>query len=632
MRTSDFDPISVGIFHKQLRNATLFVLALFSILILRIWFLQIVNGPTYRAKSEHNRIRLQDIPPIRGMIIDRKGNVLVDNRPSYDLYVIPEDVQDRSQLLKNLNQLASLDSEIIEQKFKKSLSRRLFKPVCLKKDISRDQLAIIESHQFNLPGVIIKVEPQRHYICGELAFHLLGYLGQIGENQIRGGNYPNNKPGDLIGKTGVESKWQPTLNGTRGGEQVEVDAAGRKIRKISMKAASPGANVCLTIDKDLQLTVEKALSNKKGAIVALDPNTGEILAMASSPSVDPNLFIGGIDKTTWEEISLSKDFPLQDRALSGQYPPASVFKIIVALAGLEEGIIDPEEKISCKGYFFLGRSRFNCWKKYGHGDMDLHSALVESCDVYFYQIGKKLGIDKIAYYAKKFGLGKKTGFDVGQEKAGLVPTRDWKLRKTGEPWQEGETISTSIGQSFLLVTPIQMATMVSAVFNGGVLYRPQVTKWVGESETQKTFEFTPKVTGKIDINPKYFEMIKTALKGVVHEQHGTGSRARLNDITVAGKTGTAQVVALKKTEDQDGGEENIPIRHRDHAWFVAVAPVEKPRIAMAILIEHGGHGGSAAAPIAAEMIKVYLKDSGTDSSDYASRFKTTDLKPENQER
>ncbi len=613
MRTSDFDPISVGIFHKQLRNATLFVLALFSILILRIWFLQIVNGPTYRAKSEHNRIRLHDIPPIRGMIIDRNGDVLVDNRPSYDLYVIPEDVQDRSQLLKNLNQLASLDYEIIEQKFNKSHSRRRFKPVCLKKDISRDQLAIIESHQFNLPGVIIKVEPQRHYICGELAFHLLGYLGQIGEKQIRSGTYPNNKPGDLIGKTGVESKWQQTLNGTRGGEQVEVDAAGRKIRKISMKSPSPGGDVCLTIDKDLQVTAEKALTDKKGAIVALDPNTGEILALASSPSVDPNLFIGGIDKATWREISSSKDFPLQDRALSGQYPPASVFKIIVALAGLQEGIIDPEEKISCKGYFFLGRHRYNCWKKYGHREMNLHSALVESCDVYFYQIGKKLGVDKIAYYAKKFGLGRKTGLDVGLEKGGLVPTRDWKLRKTGVPWQEGETISMSIGQSFVLVTPIQMATMVSAVFNGGVLYRPQVTKWVGESEANKTYEFTPKMTGKIDISPEYFEIVKTALKGVVHEQHGTGSRARFKDIAVAGKTGTAQVVALKKTEEQNDSEEDIPVHHRDHAWFVAVAPAEKPRIAIAVIIEHGGHGGSAAAPIAAEMIKVYLKDSDTGS-------------------
>jgi len=609
LRTSDFDPISVGIFNKQLKNATLFILIVFGVLVLRLWFLQIVNGPTYRAKSEHNRIRLQDIPPFRGMIFDRKGNVLVDNRPSYNLYVIPEEVQDRTQLLENLNQLAGLDPETMEQKLNEASRRHPFRPICLAKDISRDSLGLIETHRFNLPGVIIKVEPQRHYVCGKLAFHLLGYLGQISEKQIRNGRYPKNKSGDLIGRSGVELKWQPFLNGTRGGEQVEVDAAGRKIRTISMKSPLPGANICLTIDKDLQVSAEKALIGKKGAIVALDPGTGEILALASSPSVDPNLFIGGIDKTTWEEIATSKDFPLQNRALSGQYPPASVFKIIVALAGLEEGMIDPEEEVNCRGFFFLGRHRYNCWKKHGHGNVNLHTALAESCDVYFYQMGKKLGVDTIAYYARKFGLGKMAGFDMGREKEGLIPTRDWKLEKQGVPWQEGETISMSIGQSFLLVTPIQAATMIASVFNGGKLYRPQGTKWVGKSENDKLYEFAPEVAGRINIRQEYFEIVKNALIGVVNEPHGTGSRARMEDITVAGKTGTAQVVAMKKRNEQDGSDDEIPIHHRDHAWFVAVAPVERPRIALAIVLEHGGHGGSAAAPIARDMIEVYLEDS-----------------------
>ncbi|MBW2215766.1 MAG: penicillin-binding protein 2 [Deltaproteobacteria bacterium] len=513
MRTSDSDPISVGIFHKQLRNATLLVLALFSILVLRLWFLQIVNGPDYRARSEHNRIRLHDIPPFRGMIMDRKGNVLVDNRPSYDLNLIPEDIQDRDQLLESLRQLIGLDPEAVEQKLKEASSRPPFKPLCLEKDISRDQLAIIETHLFNLPGVTIKVEPQRHYVYGKLAFHLLGYLGQIGENQMKSGRYPKNKLGDLIGKSGVEARWQSSLSGTRGGEQVEVDAAGRKIRTISMKPPIRGTGVCLTIDKDLQITAEKALTEKKGAIVALDPNTGEVLAMASSPSVDPNLFIGGIDQKTWQAISLSRDFPLQNRALTGQYPPASVFKIIVALAGLEEGTIDPEEIIRCKGFFFLGRHRYNCWKKYGHGNMDLHSALVQSCDVYFYQMGKRLGVDTIARYAKKLGLGKSTGFEAGQEKGGLIPTSEWKLRRTGVAWQGGETISMSIGQSFLLVTPIQAAVMISSVFNGGVLYKTQVTKSVAESEFNKTYEFTPRVAGKINIRQEHIELVKNALTG-----------------------------------------------------------------------------------------------------------------------
>ena len=434
MKTSDFDPISVGIFHKRLKAVTLCVVALFCILVLRLWFLQIVNGPNYRARSEHNRIRLHDIPPFRGMIMDREGEVVVNNRPSYDLYVIPEDIQDRDGTLESLKLLIGLEPEIVMQKLAEA-SRHPFKPMCLEKDISRDQLAIIETHRFNLPGITIKVEPQRHYVHGNLAFHLLGYLGQIGESQMTSGQYPNNKLGDLIGKSGVEAKWQTSLGGIRGGEQVEVDAAGRKIRTLSMKQPIRGSEIRLTIDADLQRTAEKALTGKKGAVVALNPDTGEVLAMASSPSVDPNLFIGGIDQKTWQEISLSKDFPLQNRALTGQYPPASVFKIVVALAGLEEGIIDPKEKIRCNGYFFLGRHRFNCWKRHGHGEMDLHSALVESCDVYFYHVGKELGVDTIARYAKKLGLGKLTGFEAGQEKEGLIPTREWKQRTKGIPWQ-----------------------------------------------------------------------------------------------------------------------------------------------------------------------------------------------------
>jgi len=587
----------------------LFILVVFCVLVLRLWFLQIINGPTYRAKSENNRIRLQDIPPFRGMILDRNGNVLVGNRPSYDLYIIPEEVQEQTQLLKNLNHLAGLDPEKVEQVLNAASPRRPFMPVCIKKDMSRDNLAALETHRFNLPGVTIKVKAQRHYIRGKLAFHLLGYLGQINEDQIRTEQYPDSKPGDLIGKSGVESKWQPFLNGMRGGQQVEVDAAGRKIGMISMKAPVPGANICLTIDMELQMLAEKALTGKKGAIVALDPNTGEVLALASSPSVDPNLFIGGIDKTTWRKIASSKDFPLQNRALSGQYPPASVFKIIVALAGLEEGVIDPEKYVNCPGYFFLGRHRYNCWKKYGHGDVNLHQALVESCDTYFYQLGKTLGVDTIALYAKRFGFGKKGGFDVGQEKEGLIPTRSWKLRKLGVPWQGGETISTSIGQSFLLVTPIQMATMIASVFNGGVIFSPQASKWVGPSEFDKVYEFIPRVTGRINISQEHVALVKNALIGVVNEPHGTGSRARIKGITVAGKTGTAQVVAIKKNADQDKNEDDIPVHHRDHAWFVAVAPAENPRIALVVLVEHGGHGGSAAAPIAREMIELYLQNS-----------------------
>ena len=583
----------------------LVILVVFSVLILRFWFLQIVNGSTYRTKSENNRIHLQDILPFRGMILDRNGRTLVDNRPSYDLYVTPEDVQDLGELLDRLNSLTGLDLKPIKHELAEASRKTPFRPFCLKKDLPHNELAILETHRFNLPGIMIKVTPLRHYVNGDLASHLVGYLGEISEKQLAGAQYPHSKPGDLIGKSGVEWKWQADLNGMRGGEQVEVDASGRKIRVMARKPSVPGANVCLTIDKDLQSVTEKALMGKTGAIVAMNPENGQILALASSPSFDPNLFVGGIDRATWKKIVLSGDFPLQNRALSGQYPPGSVFKIVVALAGLEEGIIDLEEEIVCNGIYFLGRRGYRCWKKYGHGKVRFHRALVESCDVYFYEIGRRLGIDKISKYAMKFGLGKITGFDQVHETPGLIPTREWKLKRRGLPWQEGETLSTAIGQSFVLVTPIQMASFVSAVFNGGIIFRPQVTKWAGKSEAEKTYEFSPVVTGKLEIREEYLDLVKNALVGVVNEPRGTGGRVRLKDTTVAGKTGTAQVVALKKGEEYEN-EEDIPLKFRDHAWFVAVAPAEKPQIAIAIVIEHGGHGGSAAAPIAGQMIKTYL--------------------------
>jgi penicillin-binding protein 2 len=606
LRRSDFDPNYIEILNKQLKKTTLLILVIFGVLILRLWFLQIVNGSTYRTKSESNRINLRAIPPFRGIIFDRNGEMLVGNRPSYDLYVIPEEVQDQKRLSGSLKRLIGLEPQMIEQKLDGASRRYPFRPICLKRDISRNELAVIETHRFNLPGIMIKIKPQRHYIQGNLAAHLLGYLGEIDEDQLRSGRYPYSKPGDLIGKTGVELKWQPFLNGMPGGEQVEVDAAGRKIRSISRKPPISGANIYLTIDKDLQALAERCLEDKKGAIVALNPNNGEILAMASSPCFDPNLFIGGIDRTTWEKIVSSESFPLQNRVLSGQYPPGSIFKIVIALAGLEEGIIDPEEELFCNGTYSLGEHTYRCWRKHGHGMVNLRRALVESCDVYFYKMGKRLGVDNIARYARRLGLGKETGFSVGQEKEGLIPTSKWKLKRFGVPWQLGETISMSIGQSFVLVTPIQVASMIAAVFNGGFIFKPQVTKQAGKEGDDKGYNFRPQMVQSAGFKKEHLDFVKSALVGAVNDTRGTGWRAKLKDITVAGKTGTAQVITLEKDKEKDFKADEIPPRLRDHAWFVAVAPAEKPRIALAIIIENGGHGGKVAAPIGKKMIMSYL--------------------------
>jgi penicillin-binding protein 2 len=539
------------------------------------------------------------------MILDRNGKLLVDNRPSYDLYIIPEEVQDRERLTESLTLLIGLSPELVESRLKRVSRRYPFKPILIQKNITRNELAVIETNLFSLPGVMIQVKPQRHYLYGKFAAHLIGYLGEISENQLKSGKYPDNAPGDLIGVSGVEGRWQRLLNGLSGGKQVEVDAAGRKLRVMSRKRPVPGFNLSLTIDKDLQLLADKCLEGSKGAIVAINPNNGEILALSSSPAFDPNLFIGGINKKEWNRMRSSKDFPLQNRAISGQYPPGSVFKIVVALAGLEEGVISPEEEITCTGSFTVGNRTYRCWREKGHGKVNFRKAVVQSCDSYFYTIGRRLGVDKIAHYSLLFGLGRKTGIDLDHEQEGLIPTNEWKLKRWGVPWQTGETISLSIGQSFSLVTPLQMAGLISTVFNGGYMYQPKIIKWVGK-ERRRTNRFTPTKRGQIQPKQENMTLLKNALIGVVNAPHGTGARARVRKLIVAGKTGTAQVINLE-TEKDLGKENEIPLEFRDHAWFVAIAPVESPKLALAVLLENGGRGGSVAAPIAKKMISAYLE-------------------------
>lgn len=606
MRETELNGVNRDSLEKRLNIAALIVLVLFGALFLRLWFLQVVNGWTYKARSENNRIHLQDIPPIRGVVYDRWGEMLVNNRPSYDLCVVPEDMEDRERLFASLDRLIGLDRETIESKLKGAGPVQPFRPIVLKRNMTRDELAIIETHRFNLPGVVIEAGFKRHYLFGSLGSHVLGYVGEISEAQIKSGKYPDRRQGDLIGKAGVERKWEASLNGKRGGAQLEVDAAGRVIRVVSRKAPLSGESINLTIDKSLQVLGEKALEGKRGAIVAMNPKNGEILAMVSSPGFDPNVFVEGIDRETWGDLTASKEHPLQNRALSSQYPPGSVFKIVVALAALEEGVIDRKETVFCGGALSLGSARFGCWKKHGHGHMALENALVESCDVYFYTLGKRLGIDKIAHYAKKLGLGNATGFDPFIEKDGLIPTREWKLKRWGVPWQAGETLSSAIGQSFVQVTPIQMAAMISAVFNGGTLYRPHIAKAVGAGDGKQDDALVLEGMKSVQIRPEHLEIVRQALIGVVNAPRGTGKKAALKGLSVAGKTGTAQVVALEK-EKMFGDEKNVPLEYRDHAWFAAVAPGEDPTIAVAVLVEHGGHGGSAAAPIAKDLISAFLE-------------------------
>jgi len=604
---SDFDPRETEIYQRRLTRVTVFVLVVFGVLFVRLWFLQIIHGSRYRTESENNRIDLRDIMPSRGLVFDRNGQLLVDNRPSFILGVIPENIRDLDTLLSDLSTLVGIDCPAAEKKIKRALRGDPFRCVYLKRGLSRDELARVETHMVTMPGVTIEVKPQRHCIHGALAAHLIGYLGEIDKEQIGKRGYGGNKLGDFVGKCGIEKKWHQHLHGTRGGQQVEVDASGRILRVLYQKQAEPGADVYLTIDKGLQVLAEQSLENRAGAIVVMSPGSGEILAAASSPTFNPNDFAKGMDKGVWQGLISHRRFPLQNRVLSGQYPPGSLFKILVSLAGLEEGIIDPKEKLFCGGsYTFQGRE-YRDWKEGGHGHVDLHRALVESCDVYFYKMGQRIGIEVIAKYAKNLGLGHITGIQLGDEKPGLIPNKAWKLRRWHVPWQDGETLSVAVGQSFTLVTPIQIARFISALFNGGTLYRPQATLWVGSDSKERLFEFKPEVAGTWNVAEKNMELVKRALYGVVNEPHGTGSRARLRTIHVAGKTGTSQVISLPK-EREAGQEKDIPYKFRDHAWFVAIAPVQDPQIAVAIVVEHSGKGGAVAAPIAKTLFEEYFKE------------------------
>jgi penicillin-binding protein 2 len=606
VRRSKINPIEDEIYQRRIKKVTIFVLIVVGILFTRLWFLQIVSGAKYRRKSESNRIDLSDILPVRGTVFDRNGKPLVDNRASFALGVIPEDTKNLDGLIDDIGRLIEIDSLSAKKKIKEALRRNPFDPVYIKKRLTRNELARIETNIFHMPGVMVEVKPKRHYIYGPFASHLIGYLGEIDKEQLNKEAYKGNKIGDFVGKVGVEKKWQRYLNGVRGGKQIEVDASGRRLRVLYQKAAEPGFNVYLTIDKDLQMLTEHSLENKVGAIVAMHPKTGEILAMASSPGFNPNNFANGMDDKGWKQLVSNLHFPLQNRVISGQYPPGSLFKIVVAIAGLEEETVDPNEKIFCEGrYRFKGRI-YRDWKEEGHGYIDLYRALVESCDVYFYNMGQRIGIDTIAMYAKSLGFGSKTGLRLGDEKEGLIPNRAWKLRRWHVPWQEGETLSVAVGQSFTLVTPIQMVRFVSALFNGGVLFKPQVTKRVEKEDQERIFTFKPHLSRRWSIKKETRELIKKALVGVVNEPRGTGKRAKLDQIRVAGKTGTAQVIALPE-ERELAREREVPYKFRDHAWFMAVAPADNPIIALAVLIEHSGTGGGVAATIAKKIFEGYFK-------------------------
>jgi penicillin-binding protein 2 len=597
-------------FRQRLTVVMLCVSMAALVLVVRLIFLQIVKGQEYRRLSLNNSIRLQSIDAPRGLIYDRHGNLLVDNRPSFDLYISLKDARPVEETLGRLAMHASLPQDELVERVAGVRGAAYYRPQLLKRDIGRDALAVVASRRYDMPGIDFQIQQLRNYINSGLAAHLLGYIGEINTKELQQDVYADSRPGDLVGKFGIEKSLESYLRGERGGRQVEVNANGQVVRVLQTVPARSGHNVYLTIDRRLQQRAEALLQGQAGAVVALDPNSGEVLALASTPAFDQNDFITGLSRDKWNALINNPLRPLNNKAIQGEYPPASTYKIINAMAGLQEGVITENDIIFCPGHYRFGNRSYRCWRRGGHGSVDLNKALAESCDVYFYQVGQRLGIDRLAWYAKAAGLGAKTGIELDHEGRGLVPTADWKQKRFGIAWQPGETLSVAIGQGFNLATPLQMAVFTAAVANGGVRYRPTLVKRVVSGEGDDILDNTPRVVGRLPVSEANLALVKKGLWEVVQGERGTARIARLKGTDISGKTGTAQVVGREKLEES---EEGATVRkYMDHAWFVAYAPSEAPRIAIAVIVEHGEHGSSAAAPVARELVKTYLESAPSD--------------------
>jgi penicillin-binding protein 2 len=605
------------------------VIAVFIVLTLALFFarlfqLQLVQTDDLRLRSQRNYVRTLRLEAPRGDILDREGRVLATTRPAFGVQVIPNDVHHPKLTYAALATLIDRDAAAMHEQVGAPRGRLRFKPVRLAGDLSYDQRARVESHLYALPGVVSDLRPRRHYVGGDLGAHLLGYLGEIQREQLETRRFADYRQGEVIGQAGIESVLQSELRGRAGGRNLIVDVAGRALDVLDEIEPVPGGAVRLTIDLDLQRAAEAGFlpevlgePAKLGAVVALDVNTGDVLALVSKPAFDPNDFAGGIDADTWNALVSDEWRPIQNRAISGQYPPGSTYKAIVAAAALEEELVDPEEKVFCPGSFRLGRRTYRCWKRGGHGWVDMHQAIVESCDVYFYQLGLALGIDRLAFFARGFNLGRRTEIRLPQEQPGLVPTSAWKERRFGEVWIKGETVSAAIGQGFNLATPLQLTVAFAAIANGGKLVKPRLVLQTEDWNGNLTLGPPPELHGTVPVSPEHLARVREALTAVVHEQGGTGGRVRVPGVLAAGKTGTAQVVAIEHTEGLE--EDEVTIRHRDHAWFVGYAPADAPEIAVAALVEHGGHGGSAAGPIVQRVFARYFEKHPIEESAQVAR-------------
>jgi penicillin-binding protein 2 len=604
-RIHKIDEIELFFLKRRLEATTGFILVMIVFLILRLWFLQVHKGYEFEERAKDNRGRELRVLAPRGNLLDRRGRLLITNRPSFAVVWTRDDAPNPDEVIKKLARILGDDIEILLDRIREQADNPRYLPLRLKEDIDWKTLVYIENNHFNLPGVRIEVLPARNYLHGDLASHLIGYLGQISREELLGSRLGAYEGGDPIGKQGLEKLLEPELRGELGHTLLEVDAHGFEKKQVATQEPLPGNDVYLTIDQELQKVAETALVGQAGAVVASEVNSGRLLVLASSPALRLEEFVGGISQKNWREMLDNPLRPLTNKAIQGQYPPASTYKIVTALAALGEGAITPETTLHCGGSLAFGNRRYNCWKRSGHGAVNLKKALAESCDVYFYQVIQKLNVDTLAGYAKSLGFGRKTGILLEHEKGGLVPTAAWKKEIYREAWQEGESLAVAIGQGFNLATPLQVNRMMAAVANGGVLHRPQLIEKIVDPDGRVVQSFETIRDGEFKGREIDLELVRKGLIAAIHNPGGTAERIRIKGLTVAGKTGTAQVVHRSQVEHITD-ENQIPYRYRDHAWFTCYAPAEKPEIAVTVLIEHGKHGSSAAAPVARRILIKYF--------------------------
>ena len=605
---TEHDEEAVNMLKRRAMVAVGIVILFLLIIISRFWYLQINLGEHYRDLSENNRVRIRSVPPPRGHIFDKYGREIVTNRPSFNVSLIREDSFDIQDVLKRLSVVLDEDIEELWERIRKGAGTPRHLPITLKEDVDWETLAYLENNKYKFSGIRIEVQPVRIYHYGDLGANIIGYTGSISPKELEADKEGVYEGGDLIGKRGLERIREADLRGEKGSSSTEVNARGFEQQQLKHQDPLPGSDIHLTIDVELQQAAEQylAISDKAGAVVALEVDTGRVLAAVSSPTIHLEDFIGGISLKNWNALLENKRNPLLNKTVQGVYPPGSTYKIVTALAGLSEGVITENTTFYCPGHYYFGRRLYRCWKHSGHGTVDIRRALTESCDVFFYQVGQRLGVDRLAAYAKKLGLGTRSGIELEHEKAGIVPTKDWKRKRFKEKWHEGETLSVAIGQGFNNMTPLQICLMTAAIANGGRIYQPQIVEMVKTTDGEIIERLTPKLLSELPSRDKsYLHIVKDGLLGVVQGKRGTARNVRIEGLTVAGKTGTAQVVRLAQYKGLK--EQDIPYKYRDHAWFTCYAPADNPKIAVTVLVEHGLHGGSGAGPIARVLLKKYFE-------------------------